>query len=191
MLPHHERPATLPEAVALAERLSSLVPTLCTGRLVLRSPRISDFSLYAEIALSPYGRFWVEQPDRESVWYDFVNMIACWLLRGHGLWAVERGQEGELIGFVLIGFEPGDHEPELGYMFAEQHQGVGYAREAALRVKRFAFADLGFATLVSTIDAENGASLKVAERLGGVRDRAVEQAHGHKVMVYRYSAVKA
>ena len=30
------------------------------------------------------------------------------------------------------------------------------------------------------------ASLKVAERLGGVRDREAEEAHGNKVVVYRY-----
>jgi len=190
MLPPHERPSTLSEAVALAERLSSFIPTLETERLVLRAPRISDFSLYADVALSPYGRFWVEGAERETVWYDFVNMMACWLLRGYGLWAVERGQEGELIGFVLIGFEPGDHEPELGYMLAEQHQGFGYAREAALKVKQFAFEELGFPTLVSTIDPDNIASLKLAERLGGVRDRAAEQAHDNQVLVYRYQVVE-
>ena len=189
MHPHHQRPAALPEASALAERLSSLIPTLQTERLVLRAPRLSDFSIYADIALSANGRFLLEEPNRENAWFDFVNMIACWFLRGHGLWAVERAQDAGLIGFVLIGFEPGDHEPELGYMLAEGAQGFGYAREAALTVKQFAFEALGFTTFVSTIDPDNAASIKLAERLGGVRDREAEEAHGNKVVVYRYSGV--
>ena len=190
MQPFHERPLILSEASALAERLSSLIPMLRTERLVLRAPRLSDFSVYADIVLSANGRFLLEEPSRENAWYDFVNMMACWLLRGHGLWAVERVHECELIGFVLIGFEPGDHEPELGFMVAEQHQGGGYAREAALRVKQFAFEELGFSTLVSTIDPDNTNSIKLAEWLGGVRDGAAEQAHDNQVLVYRYLAVE-
>lgn len=184
----HEHSAAPGPAIALMARLAGVIPTLQTERLRLRPPRLSDFAVYADIALSPRGRFLLEAPDREAAWYDFMNMVACWLMRGHGLWTVERKQDGAAVGFVLIGFEPGDHEPELGYMFAAEAEGRGYATEAARAAKVYAFHTLGFSTLVSTIDHDNAASFRVARRLGGVRDREAEAAHNNEIAVMRYRA---
>ena len=184
----HERSPSIPKAIAFAGRLAGLIPTLQTDRLRLRAPKISDFAMYAEIALSSRGKFILNHPSRESAWYDFVNMVACWLLRGHGLWAVEQNLGDELIGFVMIGFEPGDHEPELGYMFTDQAESFGYATEAALCAKQYGFEKLGFTTLVSTIDHDNLASVKVAQKLGGVRDPKAEQEHNNNLFVLRYFA---
>lgn len=188
---HHEIPSMSPEATAFAERLTSLIPTLYSDRLKLRAPKLTDFPFYADIALSEKGRFILEEPSRENAWFDFVNMVACWLLRGHGLWAVENNENYKVIGFVFVSFEPGDHEPELGYILRDQAEGFGFATEAALRAKQYAFQELGVTTLVSTIDHENVSSLKVAERLGGIRDAKAEQAHDNKIMVLRYSATSS
>ncbi len=186
LMPHEQAPSSS-NAIAFAKRLADLIPTLRTDRLRLRAPTLSDFAWYAEIALSPKGRFILNDPNRERAWYDFANMVACWLLRGHGLWTVERHEDNEVIGFVLIGFEPGDHEPELGYMLREHAEGRGYATEAARRAMRYAFEELGLTTLVSTMDHDNAASLKVAQKLGGVRDPSAEQEHGNAILVLRYS----
>ncbi|MEM7619705.1 MAG: GNAT family N-acetyltransferase [Pseudomonadota bacterium] len=184
---HHEKPSKFPKAMALAQSLTNLIPTLHTKRLILRAPQISDFSVYAKIALSPKGHFILMEPNRENAWYDFVNMIACWLLRGHGLWSVERKQDNAVIGFVLISFEPGDHEPELGYMIIPQAESCGYATEAAAEAKHYAFDALGFTTLASAIDHDNTASFKVAQKLGGVRDRKAEKRHDDEILILRYS----
>ncbi len=114
-------------------------------------------------------------------------MAANWLLRGHGLWAVERRADTETIGFVLIGFKPGDHEPELGYMLVERARGNGYTFEAAQAALRFAADALSFNTLVSTIDPGNDASLQLALKLGGQRDPAAEESHNNEILVLRYS----
>lgn len=188
MVTPHEQAPSNSNAIAFAKRIAELIPTLRTNRLRLRAPIISDFASYSEIALSPKGRFILNDPNRENAWYDFANMVACWFLRGHGLWTVERHEDDEIIGFVLIGFEPGDHEPELGYMFREHAEGRGYATEAACRAKRYAFEELGFTTLVSTLDHDNTASLRVAQKLGGVRDQIAEQEHGNSIFVMRFFA---
>lgn len=187
MQPHHERTPTHTEAATLAHRLTGAIPVLQSARLTLRAPKISDFSTYADIALSPQGRFLIVEQDREHAWYDFVNMVACWVLRGHGLWTVEKRDDGTVVGFALIGFEPGDHEPELGYMVRAEAEGFGYATEAAAAAKQFAFGQLGFATLVSTIDPDNEGSIHVARKLGGVRDPHAEQAHHNETLVFRYA----
>lgn len=184
-LPHET--AALTEATA--ERLAAaqaLVPELATRRLRLRAPRLEDFQLYAEIALAPEGRFLMETQTREDAWFDFAQMTSLWMLRGYGLWSVDVVDTGVLAGFVVIGFEPGDHEAELGYMIGAEHRGHGYAVEAAAAVRDHAFTRLGLDTLVSTIDRDNPASKAVATRLGGLRDEIAEAAHSHAIEVYRY-----
>jgi RimJ/RimL family protein N-acetyltransferase len=184
MLPH-ERPATGP-AADFAATLRAQLPVLTTARLTLRAPTIEDFPHYAEIAASPEGRYLTEDQTRDSAWLDFAQMTATWLLRGHGVWTVEARDSGNTLGFVLIGFEPGDHEPELGYLFLPAARGRGYAREAAEAVRAYAFETAGLSTLVSTVDPDNVASHRLAERLGATRDAAAEAAHGHAVHVWRH-----
>lgn len=186
--PHEVWPSP-PGGQARAARFQALTPALETPRLRLRAPRLSDFAVYAEIVAAPEGRFLLASPTRENAWYDFANMTACWLLRGHGLWSVERKAPehvGPVVGFALIGFEPGDHEPELGYMTAPSARGRGYAAEAAGCALRYAFDQLDLPTLVSSIDVDNHASARVAEKLGGVRDRTAERAHDDAVLIFRY-----
>ena len=189
MLPH-EIPATGP-AASVAARLSAELPVIETERLRLRAPRIDDFQAYAEIATGPAGRFLSDNPSREGAWLDFAQMTATWLLRGHGLWSVETRDTADLIGFVVLGFEPGDHEPELGYMFRDTATGKGYATEAAHAARAHAFGTLDMTTLVSTIDHDNTPSHRVAERLGGTRDAEAETAHKNEIRVYRYRAEEA
>lgn len=183
----HEIPATGP-AAAFAASLQTALPVLETKRLLLRAPRIEDFATYAAIGESNRGRYLVEDnTDRDALWLDFAQMVASWLLRGHGVWTVETRDTGDTIGFVLLGFEPGDHEPELGYLFLPEAEGHGFAQEAARAARAHAFGNLGLKTLVSTIDPGNARSIRLAERLGATRDAAAEAAHGNAIHVYRHS----
>ncbi len=189
MLPH-ERPIPGP-AADFAARLRAELPVIRTDRLTLRAPVIEDFALYARIAASPEGAYLTKDQTRESAWLDFAQMTATWLLRGHGLWTVEDRATGDTLGFVLIGFEPGDHEPELGYMLLPEARGKGYALEAACAVRDYAFDTCGLPMLVSTVDPDNTASHRLAARLGAVRDTCAEAAHGHAVHVWRHPRPEA
>lgn len=183
----HEAPVSQ-AASQLAARLGSLLPVLETARLRLRAPTLADFPAYAGILTSP--RFIDGPMSREEAWFDFANYTASWLLRGTGIWAVETRADGTLVGFVLVGLEPGDRAPELGWMLTETAEGHGYATEAA-RAARDHAAALGLATLVSYIDPENTRSIALAERLGCLPDSAAAHPGEGPVLVYRHPAPDA
>ncbi|MDI3336567.1 GNAT family N-acetyltransferase [Defluviimonas aestuarii] len=180
-----EQPPTGP-AAALAGALSALIPVIETARLRLRAPRICDFDDWAAIECDERGRYIGGPMSREDAWLDFTQATATWLLRGHGLWTVEGKADGALLGFVLLGFEPGDREPELGYLFSAAAEGKGLAHEAALAARAHAFGALGWDTQVSYIDHGNDRSVRLAERLGATRDHAAEAAFDEPVLVYRH-----
>jgi RimJ/RimL family protein N-acetyltransferase len=155
----------------LAARLASVVPQIDTARLRLRAPDLSDFDAWAEILTGPAAPYLGGPFTREDAFTEFVAAVGLWLLRGHGLWSVDT-RAGDLVGFVLIGFEPGDQEPELGYLFRPAAEGQGYATEAAAAARDHALTAMGLPSLVSYVDPANGASARVAARLGAYRDNS-------------------
>ena len=189
--PPHEIATPGPAADAAA-RMQAALPRLETARLILRAPRLEDFEIYARIGASDRGRHLVaDNTDRAALWLDFTQMVATWLLRGHGVWTVEARTDGAVLGFVLIGFEPGDHEPELGYLFRETAEGRGYAQEAATAARDHALTTLALPGLVSTINPDNARSIRLATRLGAARDFPAEAAHGNTIRVYRHPTPEA
>ncbi|MGP3698348.1 GNAT family N-acetyltransferase [Rhodobacter sp. NSM] len=167
-------------AAMQAAGVASAVPELLTERLRLRAPRLEDFPTYARIVCSDRG-IHVDGPmTPEQAWDDFCRMVATWLLRGHGVWSVEAS--AELLGFVLIGMEPGDPEPELGFLFTAEAEGQGHAQEAAEAARAHAFGALGLPSLVSCIAPENFRSRRLAERLGARPDPGTLDG----VLVYRH-----
>lgn len=179
----HETPPTGP-VKALAGRVAAQIPTLAIEDLILRAPRAEDFHAYAEIVCSDRGRFVGGPLSREEAWTDFALMTATWVLRGHGVWTVARG--GEILGFVLVGFEPGDQEPELGFLFRATAEGTGTACRAARAARDFATA-YELPSLVSYIDPSNARAQTLARRLNATRDTAAEMALGENGQVWRHS----
>jgi len=165
----HETPMTGPTA-DFAATLAAALPVIETERLSLRAPTLADFPLWADIFTGPAGPHLGGPVSREDAFTEFAASLGTWLLRGHGPWAVDS-REGVTLGFVLIGFEPGDQEPELGFLFAPHGEGRGYASEAARAVLDHAAA-LGWHRLVSYIDPDNTRSMRLAARLGATADAA-------------------
>lgn len=173
------------QGAELAARVAGAIPTLETERLVLRAPQLSDFDAYARIVASPRARY-LTVMSREDAWYDFAQMVAIWSLRGHGLWSVEAKDGGQLLGFIVLGFEPEDPEPELGFIFTEEGEGHGYAFEAASAARGFAFDQLDWDTLASFVAKGNSRSQRLAERLGATVEREIPEADG-TTLVYRHT----
>jgi RimJ/RimL family protein N-acetyltransferase len=187
-LPHETAPPPGP-AAALAGRIRDAIPPIETARLRLRAPRIEDFAVYAAIACSERARFMMGPMSREGAWDDFTRMCVTWLWRGHGAWMIEDRETGATRGVVLLGFEPGDREPELGFALAAGAEGRGIATEAAAAARDFARDVLGLPSLVSYIHPGNAASVAVAVRLGARPDgesdgmlvyRHLPQDHAHE-----------
>ena len=158
--------ASTPEAMAQAAALGAALPVLSTERLTLRAPALSDFEAYAAIACNARGAGLGGPMTRSDAWYDFASMVGNWLLRGHGLWSVEETASGAHLGFVVIGFEPGDPHHELGYMFNDTAEGKGFAVEAARAARDYAQSTLNVPVLDSYIFADNHRSIALAKRLG-------------------------
>ncbi|MEO0467813.1 MAG: GNAT family N-acetyltransferase [Pseudomonadota bacterium] len=173
--PFHETLSTGP-AAATAQKMQALVPVLETERMILRAPQITDFDTFADMLAPPRGKFYGDCQTREDAWGEFMQLNATWLLRGYGAWALTDRSTGEVLGFVQIGAEPGDWEPELGWVVSKSAEGKGFAAEAARAVRAYAFGTLHLPSLVSYIDEENAPSIRLAKRLGATRDA---DAEGH------------
>jgi RimJ/RimL family protein N-acetyltransferase len=168
----HERPIAGP-AADFAASLAAQLPVIETARLCLRAPALGDFDAWAEILTGPAGVHMGGPFRRDDAFTEFLASAGTWLLRGHGPLTVTDKATSVTLGFVLIGFEAGDLEPELGYLFRPMAEGKGYATEAAAAVRDHAFAALGLDRLVSYIAPENVRSIKLAERLGARREGEV------------------
>lgn len=89
--------------------------------------------------------------------------------------AVEQAQSGDLIGACdLTLIEHGVFD--LGYMLSAAHWGLGYATEIALALADAAFFDLRADRVISTVDVNHGASIRVLEKIG-MRWEAVYRKH--------------
>ena len=173
---------TLPpegRAAEAAVQHRAALPVLETARLTLRAPRLDDFSIWVEVYGEEEGGYLGGPLSDEDVWLSFTNYVSGWLLHGHGLFTVERS--GEAIGFVTLGLEWGDEEPEIGWLLPKRMQGQGYATEAAMAVRDYAVALYGPGKTVSYIHAENARSQAVAARLGAARDTLDEARLGCQV----------
>ncbi len=186
MTPRHELPTPGP-AEQIAEMFGALVPMIMTERFLLRAPRLSDFPACVEIACNPRGRFIGGPMSRDDAWDEFAKMCAGWVLHGHGGWTIEARQDTDVLGFVVLGLEPGDREVELGYALTETAEGRGVASESARAARDWAEHELGLTGLVSYIDPDNARSIAVAKRLGAERDSAAEAEIGDGTHVYRHS----
>jgi ribosomal-protein-alanine N-acetyltransferase len=98
--------------------------------------------------------------------------------RRHGFsrWSVLLKSSGELIGRCgpMVKQIGGASEVELGYSFARDHWGQGYATEAASAALHHSSRVLAQRRVVAIIDPENRASIRVAEKIGMTCERPVE-----------------
>ena len=65
-------------------------------------------------------------------------------------------------------------------------EGRGIAYEGAIRVREWAFTDLGFTTLTSNIVPGNARSVALAERMGAWFEREYNNVHMGVEQLYRH-----
>lgn len=171
-------------AAAAAVRYRAALPVVETERLRLRPPVLEDCALWTQV--------WMAYDDEltpEHAWEEFCVYIAGWLLHGHGLWSVERRADGALIGFVLLGLEWEDFEPELGWAFASEARGQGYATEAARGARDYAEGLFAPGQIVTYVDVANTRSRRLAERLGATLEGPVPSEPD--TLIYRHGSSEA
>ena len=100
---------------------------------------------------------------------------------GFGLWAVQRRDTGEFIGYTGLWVLPDDRplagEVEIGWRLARSAWGQGFATEAARAALAYGFDVAGLTAVMSMTAQINVRSWRVMERLGMLRDRAADFDH--------------
>lgn len=91
-----------------------------------------------------------------------------------------------LCGLVLQDVE-GIHEVEIGYHLLHKHWNKGYATEAAVLFKNYAFQNKIAASVISLIDIHNYRSQAVASRNGMSRERQIRYFE-KDIFIYRIQA---
>lgn len=149
-----------------------------TERLVLRDKRPADFDFVASLYADPRVMRFIGDGatlDRGEVEARFFRVLAIEGEPGHERWdafkIVERKADGAALGQagLLRCAIDGAPEVEIGWWLAPAAWGRGYATEAALALRDFAFGELRLDHLSVVLHAENAKSVAVAERIGGVR----------------------
>jgi ribosomal-protein-alanine N-acetyltransferase len=116
---------------------------------------------------------WGEALDRDGARSWIERNVARYEADGFGRCAIVLRATGELVGDCgLIRTEvEGIPEVELGWIVRKAHWGRGIATEAAHAWRDLAFTQLGLDRIVSMISEQNGASRRVAEKLGMTVER--------------------
>lgn len=147
-----------------------MTPVLLTERLRLREFQADDAEPYLAFWQSDASRMIGGPCNRADAWRRMAMYTGHRVLRGYGIWAVAPRAGGAIIGQAGLWFPEAWPEPEIHWAIFPAHQGQGFATEAAREIRRHARDELGFTRLVSCIEPANTASVKLALRLGAVRE---------------------
>ena len=149
----------------------TVAPVITTDRLTMRPNRPADFEPYAAFYATPRADMRGGRKNRAEAWRQFAAEIGHWTLRGYGFWAVEEAATGAYCGQVGLWYPEGWAEPEVGWLMIERFEGKGFAYEAALRARAYAYETLGWRRVASCISDGNDRSIRLAERMGATFDR--------------------
>jgi RimJ/RimL family protein N-acetyltransferase len=149
---------------------------LTTERLTFREMVVEDLDFLHSILGDPeVMRFYPKVFDRVGA-LDWLNRAMARQQRdGHSFWLVADKITGEPIGQVgLLNQEvDGIVEAEIGYMLARHQWRNGYAREAAVAVRDYAFDQLSKQRVISLIRPVNIPSQRVAMSYGAKPEKLV------------------
>lgn len=166
-------------------------PVISTERLTLRPNRPADFEAYAAFYATDRANLRGGQKTRAQAWIQFSAEIGHWTLRGYGFWAVEEASSGAYCGQVGLWNPEGWAEAEIGWLMMEGFEGKGYAYEAAMRARTYAYDTLGWTHAASCISEGNERSIRLAERMGAAFDRRFPRDGMVDHLVYVHPAPEA
>ncbi len=165
--------------------------TLETERLCLRPLSMDDLEdvhrMHSDPETIRYASGRVKSREESLEWLK--RAIDSYETNGHGFWAVELKPSGDYVGHAGLLAQIVDDVPEteIAYWILRKHWGRGLATEAAIASRDHGFRTLGRSRLISIIHPDNGASRRVAEKVG----LRVEKPSIHKgidVLIYSMGA---
>ncbi len=147
---------------------------LPTERLILRGWREADAAPLHEICADPAVMTYLGLPQsRDEVTAAIARQNGFQAAHGYCFWAIERREDGAMLGFC--GLKPGPADTplegrvEIGWRLRADAWGEGYAREAAQASLDWGFANLRDDRIWAMTVFANARSWGLMERLGMAR----------------------
>jgi len=162
-----------------------------TLRLILRRFNESDVKPLLGFRGDPeVMRFSITGPEtREDIQTKYLpSCLRRYCRAGLWQWAVVRKSDDICVGEcgICIQEVDGEREFEISYRLRRDCCGDGLATEAARACCDYGFKKAGLRRLISIIEAENAASIRVAEKMGMTLEK---RASFHRIPVLVYSVV--
>lgn len=144
-------------------------PIITTQRLYLRQMAQTDYVALCKILQDKDVMYAYEHAftgEEAQEWLD--RQIKRYTYYGFGLWAVILKESNEMIGQCGLTMQDCDNRQvlEVGYLFNKAFWHKGYATEAAIACKNYAFQTLNAKEVYSIIRDNNLPSQNVAKRNG-------------------------
>jgi RimJ/RimL family protein N-acetyltransferase len=168
-----------------------MAQNLVTERLLLRPWRVDD----APLALRAYGdaevaRWLAPAVDLVADEAAMRVLLQKWveddagLLTPAGRWAIERREDGRLVGgATLLPLAP-DDEYEIGWQLHRDSWGHGYATETGIALAKWAF-DQGLEQVIAVVRPANTRAEATVRRIGMEWIGETEKYHDMRLQVYR------
>lgn len=162
--------------------LSGLMHILDTQRLALREFTPQDAPFLLRLVNEPGWLRNINDPGVRTVgdalaWAE-GRLFKAYRELGHGFWAVERRDDGALVGMCGLFKRPVLPEPDIGYALLAEYEGRGYALEAARGCVAHARDVLSWPTLMAITALDNPASVALLAKLGFI-EQGQEQLEGY------------
>jgi RimJ/RimL family protein N-acetyltransferase len=166
------------------------IPVIETRRLALRGPEPGDYPDFKATFASYRSRFMGGPLNAYETWMLYAAEIGHWAIRGYGMWMIHDKATGETLGMTGGWFPAKWPEREIAWIIWPDKAGRGYALEATHAARRHLYETAGWDGAVSYIDPKNLDSIRLAERLGCVKDKTAQTIDGSDA-VYRHPAPAA
>ena len=153
-------------------------PVIETARLRLRRVFRADAEDLSEATgdprvtkFEPWGPYTKEET--VQMLENILAQLECGLCTE---WAVERKEDAKVLGLVHLNQVDFFHRSaEIGYWFSRKTWGQGYATEAVGALTEYAIKTLRMDEIIAICHPENGASLRVLEKIGMTPQKTLPQ----------------
>jgi ribosomal-protein-alanine N-acetyltransferase len=163
---------------------------LDTERLLLREFTPQDAPFLLRLVNEPGWLRNINDPgvrtlDDALAWAE-SRLFKAYRETGHGFWAMQRRDDGVLVGMCGLFKRNGLPEPDLGYALLAEHEGQGYALEAARGCIDYARTTLGWTALMAITALDNPRSTGLLAKLGFIgQGQALLEGYDEPSRVFR------
>ncbi len=145
-----------------------MIPVIETDRYRLRAPGEDDFPVYERFyADADASAFYGGPMIAHHAWRRLAMDCGHWMLRGYGIWVVERISDGAMIGGCGFWWPSGWPRRELTWWLVPEGRGKGAATETSRAAIRFGYDTMGWDSVETHMLDENTAARDLVVRLGG------------------------